>query len=321
MENENETLKTRNEDLTTELKQAMDKNQRLLGDLQMMKSLSRQQDEEMGIYLAEMRHTQYKKEKLEDQLRRTNYAFQDERKLLERDLHDKNHKNKQLQREISEVNTELKEIELDNKAMVTKIAALKKEIGNLHQGISRKTAKTIELTKTLQSEKESGRVWQNQILEQAALIRVIENELHEKKQENATLRAEIKEECKNLQKENQGLNRAMTRKNRQLEELGSKIQGSEKEINSLLQLLQNTQNQLETEKGRNSLAGTAEEEFSQECRICFEPYDTEKRHKACSSTCGHVYCYSCLVKQSKDPKRECPFCKKKIGQKIKLFDD
>ena len=46
----NQTLRTENKDLTTKLEQAMTDIKDLKRDLEIMKSLSRKQDEEMGIY-------------------------------------------------------------------------------------------------------------------------------------------------------------------------------------------------------------------------------------------------------------------------------
>ena len=147
----------------------------------------------------------------------------------------------------------------------------------------------------------------------------MEAEIHEAKGENKKIRVEIKEERQRLNKENQGLSRALTRKHKEVENIRQKSKESEDEVAALMQILQKTQNQLDCEKRKN-LSDALEEESFQDCPLCYETYNTANRQKSCSSSCGHIYCYSCLDKTSKDRKNNCPFCQKKIGQKIKLFE-
>ncbi|CAG5113019.1 Oidioi.mRNA.OKI2018_I69.chr2.g7170.t1.cds [Oikopleura dioica] len=130
-----------------------------------------------------------------------------------------------------------------------KCAALRNEIKNLQQSISRKTNKNTELSKKLESEKKSTRDASQKIKEYHQLVQVLEDECHQARETNLQLLAEIKEENSKLKKENQGLSRALTRKHQQLESANSELEisakrqkESEDEIASLMQLLQKNQN-------------------------------------------------------------------------------
>ena len=197
-----------------------------------------------------------------------------------------------------------------------KCAALKNEIKNLQQSISRKTAKNTELSKKLESEKKLNRDANQKIKEYHQLVQILEDECHQARETNVQLLAEIKEENSKLKKENQGLSRALTRKHQQLETVDSELrnsvkrqQESENEVVSLMRLLQ-----------RNQSDSLQTGEQSNECPICFSEYEAGNHQLSCFSACGHMSCSSCIQKILSNQSK-CPFCNcdKKSQRIIKLY--
>lgn len=50
------------------------------------------------------------------------------------------------------------------------------------------------------------------------------------------------------------------------------------------------------------------------CGICMEPMGGSEGRQMASGTCGHVYCYDCLVEALRAQKK-CPTCRKGMQQR------
>ena len=53
------------------------------------------------------------------------------------------------------------------------------------------------------------------------------------------------------------------------------------------------------------------------CKVCLEPYNTERKRPYLVALCGHCFCKQCL--DSSWPERTCPFCRQPYLYMIEDF--